>query len=227
LIEALLAGAAVTGVVALVSLVVPPRYVATVVGFVFLGATYLLVWRKDDATVVRSGLSLGGLVLPTPVSGTGIARDALRAFAWALAAALVTFGPFWIGFRYVWRVRGPFAMALPPSELAEAALAQLVLVALPEEAFYRGYMQSRLDEAFSKRISVLGAPVGLSLVLTSVVFAVGHVATIPSPARLAVFFPSLAFGWLRARTGGIGAACVFHAICNVYSELLGRGYGLY
>jgi membrane protease YdiL (CAAX protease family) len=47
------------------------------------------------------------------------------------------------------------------------------------------------------------------------------------PARLAVFFPALLFGWLRARTGGIGASVCFHAICNVYSQLLGRGYGAY
>ena len=49
----------------------------------------------------------------------------------------------------------------------------------------------------------------------------------PLPARLAVFFPALLFGWLRARTGGIGASVCLHAICNVYSQMLGRGYGVY
>ena len=58
-------------------------------------------------------------------------------------------------------------------------------------------------------------------------FALGHLATVHSPARLAVFFPSLLFGWLRARTRGIGASCLFHAMCNVFSEVLGKGYGLY
>ncbi len=52
-------------------------------------------------------------------------------------------------------------------------------------------------------------------------------ATLPYAARLAVFFPSLLFGWLRSRTGGIGASTVFHALCNTWSELLGVGYGLY
>jgi membrane protease YdiL (CAAX protease family) len=54
----------------------------------------------------------------------------------------------------------------------------------------------------------------------------GHVATIHDPGRLAVFFPSLVFGWLRARTGGVGAAIAFHALCNLFSESLMRGYGL-
>jgi membrane protease YdiL (CAAX protease family) len=42
-----------------------------------------------------------------------------------------------------------------------------------------------------------------------------------------VFFPSLLFGWLRARTGGIGAGTAYHASCNLFASLLGRGYGLF
>ena len=68
---------------------------------------------------------------------------------------------------------------------------------------------------------------GPAILVTSVVFALGHFATIHEPARLAVFFPSLAFGFLRARTGGVGAGIVFHAACNVFSELLGKGFHVY
>ena len=50
--------------------------------------------------------------------------------------------------------------------------------------------------------------------------------TEPHPARLAVFFPALLFGWLRARTGGIGASVVFHALCNLFSATLARGYAV-
>ena len=50
--------------------------------------------------------------------------------------------------------------------------------------------------------------------------------TIRHPSRLAVFFPALVFGWLRRRTGGVGAPVVFHAACNVFASALGRGYGL-
>jgi membrane protease YdiL (CAAX protease family) len=65
------------------------------------------------------------------------------------------------------------------------------------------------------------------LLAASAIFALGHVATVQLPTRLAVFFPALLFGWLRARTGGIGASVCFHMICNVYSQALGRGYGIY
>jgi membrane protease YdiL (CAAX protease family) len=42
-----------------------------------------------------------------------------------------------------------------------------------------------------------------------------------------VYFPSLAIGWLRARTGGIGAGVAVHASCNVFSEMLGKGFRVY
>jgi len=62
--------------------------------------------------------------------------------------------------------------------------------------------------------------------VAAAIFAVGHVLTIRHPARLAVFFPALVFGWLRARTKGVGAPVLFHAACNIFSAALMRGYGL-
>jgi len=40
-----------------------------------------------------------------------------------------------------------------------------------------------------------------------------------------VFFPSILFGWLRARTGGVGASIAFHALCNIYSATLLQIFG--
>ncbi len=220
--------AAVTGLVTLASMrLVPERYVATFVGFVFLLATWILVWRKDDGRVVAFGVSLGGLVVPGAGRPGEIVRHAARAVGWAALACAVTFVPFFFGWRAWWRPTMHFSLRIPWYELGNEALGQLVIIALPEEAFYRGYVHSRLDQAMAPRVRVLGAEVGWAIVITSVLFALGHFATIREPARLAVFFPSLLFGWLRARTGGVGASVVFHAACNVFSELLGRGYGAY
>ena len=55
-------------------------------------------------------------------------------------------------------------------------------------------------------------------------FAAVHFVAIHHPARLAVFFPGLLFGVLRAWRGGVGAAIVFHALSKVYSDLLVRGW---
>jgi len=227
LVEALVASAVVTGVVTAASALLPDRYVATAVGFLFLGATWALVWRGDDQRVERSGLALAGLVLPGPIDGRRLLRGVGATVLWALLLATITFVPFFFGWRTFWHARGTFSLHVPPWEALNEVFGQLVIIALPEEAFYRGYLQSRLDEVLPQRVRVFGASVGPALIVSSVIFALGHFATIRDPARLAVFFPSLVFGWLRARTGGIGAGVAFHASCNVFSELLGRGYRVY
>ncbi len=227
LLEALLAASVVTAVVTLASALLPDKYVATAVGFVFLGATWLLVWRRDDAHVEAAGLSLGGAVLPGKLDLGRLAKSVGRALGWAILCAAITFVPFYFGWRYFWHPKGTFTLRVQPLDTLNEIFGQLVIIALPEEAFYRGYLQSRLDEIFPGRLRVLGASVGPALVATSAIFALGHFATIHDPARLAVFFPSLLFGWLRYRTRGVGAGIAFHAMCNVFSELLGKGFRVY
>jgi uncharacterized protein len=107
-----------------------------------------------------------------------------------------------------------------PKDFAQVALAQLVVVALPEEYFFRGYLQTKLEEVWPSRRRFLGAPVGSSLVSASALFALGHLLVDFNPLRLAVFFPSLVFGWLRQATGSILAGVLFHACSNLISELL-------
>lgn len=242
LLEALGVAVLVTGAVTAGSAMIPDKYVATVVGFIFLGATWALVWRGDDQRVEASGLALGGIVLPGPIAVGRLVRSVARALGWALLLGAITFVPFFFGWRHFWHPRGAFALHVDPAGALNEVFGQLVIIALPEEAFYRGYLQSRLDEAspgfgFRKdtstgelvpiRFRIFGASVGPALVVTSIIFALGHFATIRDPARLAVFFPSLLFGWLRYRTMGIGAGVAFHATCNVFSEILGKGYHVY
>ncbi len=222
--------AVTTGAVAAIALGLPERWHTTLVGFVFLGVTWLMVWRRDDEHVRRAGLTLGGLVIPGPLDRTALLSAALRAIAWGLVAGAVVAVPFYFGWRAWWAHFAPrmtFSLAWRPAEIANDVAGQIFVIALPEEAFYRGYLQSRLDDAWPPRWAVLGARVGPGLLVGAAIFALGHIATVHLPVRLAVFFPALLFGWLRARTGGVGASIVFHAFCNVYSQALGRGYGLY
>jgi membrane protease YdiL (CAAX protease family) len=225
--EALWVSADVMAIVAVIAIALPSSWHATLVGFTFLGATWLLVWRHDDAAVRRAGLSLGGLVIPGPLDIASVLRSAGVAFAWTIAASALVAVPFFLGWRFWWAPRLSFALSLKPADFAGDVLGQLLVIALPEEAFYRGYLQSRLDEAWPPRWKVLGASVGPGLLAAAAIFAAGHIVTVHVAARLAVFFPALVFGWLRARTGGIGASVGFHTFCNVYSQLLGRAYGVY
>lgn len=228
--EPLLVTLLVTGLVTALSTWLPQSWVAVGVALVFLGVTWLLVLRRSDEEVLAHGLGLGGLIAglsDQERSTRHMLRAGGGAVLVALVCAVITFVPFYFGFMKVWHPRHGFVIHLPMGELLSLVAGQVLVIALPEEVFYRGYVQSRLGAALGSHVRFLGARVGPEILITSVVFALGHLATIHKPARLAVFFPSLLFGFLRARTGGVGAGILFHAMCNVYSELLGRGFGVY
>jgi len=201
-----------------------PDYAGTLVGLTFLAATWILVLRRDEQAIRAHGLSLAGLLEPVSIDPKRLAREAWRSLLWVLLFVAIFFPPFWLAYERYWSVT-TFALRLPPS-IGDEVLGQVLVTALPEEAFFRGYLQTSLDAAWPPRWRVLGATLGPSWIVTAAIFAVGHLLTIHNPARLAVFFPALLFGWLRARTGGIGASVGFHASCNLFSATLARGYGL-
>lgn len=213
------------------------------VGLLFLAVAMTLGSRIG---LERAGLALGGLMLPDPeTEKTDAPRDPLgvldllRGIRLALPAAaretgvallvgLVVFPPFVLGFYFYTQPLQPFAwdnVVGTPAQLADLAqllLAQLLVVALPEEAFFRGYVQTRLADAANRTDPRLSAP--SVLFLQSALFAFVHLASVAHVTRLAVFFPGLLFGLIRAKRGGIGAALVFHALCNLVSEVLTRGW---
>ena len=108
--------------------------------------------------------------------------------------------------------------------ILELLLIHIVLVGIPEEVFYRGYLQSRLQQVMPARWKLFGISWGPALIVTSILFALGHYAVGLNPERLLVFFPSLLFGLVRNWTGSVGAAALFHAFCNVLQQILIRLY---
>jgi membrane protease YdiL (CAAX protease family) len=205
----------------------------------FLG-TPLAMARRVPGGAARLGIELGGLLDPPdtadprpsgPFGVYDLARtidaalpDAIRETAFALGLAAIIFPPFVVGF-FLWH--GPshaFAFHLAP-DFGSFVISQFVLVGLPEEALFRGYVQTRLGDHFTRTTRVLGTDVSLpALVIQAALFALVHLATEPSAEKLAVFFPGLLFGWMRARRGGIGASIVFHAASNIIAEILVTGW---
>ncbi|RAL24832.1 hypothetical protein DL240_01065 [Lujinxingia litoralis] len=110
------------------------------------------------------------------------------------------------------------------------ALTHLLLVALPEEYFYRGYLQTRLGQLLTHAEGHPRRFLGLTLAnwLTSALFALGHLLVPVGGAilvtRAAVFFPSLLFGWMRERSGSIIAPVIFHAAANMMVLLVNVHY---
>jgi membrane protease YdiL (CAAX protease family) len=105
-------------------------------------------------------------------------------------------------------------------DLLELAFVQVVVIALPEELFFRGFLHQLLERAMPPRRRLLGGGIGWALVLSSALFAVGHLAAGFDPRRLSVFFPGLLFGWMRSATGSILAGTIAHAASNLFIRVL-------
>jgi len=108
---------------------------------------------------------------------------------------------------------GLFSLRLP-DQFPSHVIDQFLVVALPEEFFYRGYMQARLRDAWPDGGRFAGVRLGRAFWAPQVLFALGHLAE-PHPWRLGVFFPALLFGYLRERSGTILPSTLFHALANL------------
>jgi len=111
-----------------------------------------------------------------------------------------------------------------PSDLLTRAAAQLIVVALPEELFFRGYVQGRLEDAWAPRWRLFGAPVGGAWIVAAALFGLGHFLVTFEPQMLTRFFPGLVFGWMYARTKSILPSTIFHAVCNILMDILSTSF---
>lgn len=212
-------------------------YIGLLVGILFLGVAYHMVARRNG-DLSHYGMDLAGLLTPP---STPVARDffgvvdllsalrkaapsALREMGVALGVTLVLFPPF-AGLFAMWH--GPshgFELTWPP-ETGYFLLGQLVMVALPEEALFRGFFYTRLRDHLAHGPRIGGRLTYLRAQLAqATLFALLHFVVDWQPARLAVFFPALLFGALRQWRGGLGAAVVCHALSNLYAEVLVRSW---
>lgn len=109
--------------------------------------------------------------------------------------------------------------------LLSVILTQLILVAVPEEFFFRGFIQTRLTQAWgSEGWTLFGLPLHRAILVSSALFAFSHLFVGFGLHRLLVFFPSLLFGALREKTGGLVASILYHAACNLMVILVSVHY---
>ena len=87
---------------------------------------------------------------------------------------------------------------------------QAVLVALPEEVFFRGYLYDALEEKGWEPVTA-----------SSLLFAAGHLAVHPSAYRALTFFPALLFGWGRRQSGNIYVPALLHLLFNLFPRFPG------
>lgn len=169
------------------------------------------------------------------------AAPVAKGLVWAGVVMLVIFPLFVLGYFAFYEIacgHRVLADVLPPGtcaryqgldglhapaltgKLLEFCLVQLVVVALPEELFFRGFLLGLLEKRFPPKRRILGGGVGLALVISALAFAVIHVPKANDPRQLATFFPALVFGWMRSATGSILASTLTHAGSNILVRFL-------
>ena len=201
------------------------------------GVAALLFVALSDRRVGRGGGSWADYGLPAGSlrdlsTWRAFGRGALRGLS-SCALVLPVFGLVFVGYALFFSrfSPSPFDAVLPelrsahaalrlPPDLPVRALLQVLVVALPEELFYRGFMQTSWARGAPGRgVRVLGANLGAGFFSTQLLFAAGHLVVL-EPFRLATFFPGLWFGWLRERTGGVAAPVLAHALSNLFLQTL-------
>ncbi len=153
-------------------------------------------------------------------------KQFLTSFFWAVGTILVIFPPY-MGVAHLWMkwVWG-FAHFVPAGfpELWNFMAYQFLLVALPEEFFFRGYLQSTLQQVFVPRWNILGVRIGWGFFITAFVFAFAHSVIALQWWHFSIFFPALLFGYLREKTGTITAPIIVHAFSNIFIDWFVRSY---
>lgn len=150
----------------------------------------------------------------------GLSFERPGSFVFHVTVVAAVFLPYCIGHALFahWWWGATFHFRLPPS-LLWLAVDQVLLIALPEEFFFRGYLQTQLDQAWGTPYRFAGARWGLGVPVAAALFAACHVVY-GGPARLIVFFAGLLYGWLRARTGTIAVPTLYHAVSNLLMQIM-------
>lgn len=171
-----------------------------------------LLWKKQD--VSRYGLRAPRLDPRTVVILVAVCAATLLPFVWG-------FG-FWQ--RRVLDRTADFGRLPAWWAIGRNFVFQALIVAVPEEFFFRGYLQTRLwewsrpraEHRTDPRNSVKGYDLStiLSLLAASALFAMSHLIGSFHISRLLTFFPGLVFGFLWWKTRELWTAVIYHAVCN-------------
>jgi len=171
-----------------------------------LGLSLMLAGRRS---LSQYGVDLR--ICPPPLHVHAVLGLALLSL-YAVGYAAVSFLPW----------HKTFVVKLPENPLADLAR-EVLIVAFPEEVFFRGYVQSRWDLACGKPWNFFGASIGIGLAAQALLFAICHLAS-GDGWRSSVFFFALLAGWLRARSGSVLGPVAYHAVANLWVRSLSASF---
>jgi membrane protease YdiL (CAAX protease family) len=170
-----------------------------VIGYLSLLVLSLFLHAAKPAnTLYYSLLPVLMMVFPILAGHRVNLRFSIKDFLLGLVVSLIILVPYYV-----------IVGGKTPTTTVYVFLFQLLGVALPEEFFFRGFLQDSTGENFR------------AVLLVSLLFAVAHAPIalfLGDWMSLLTFFPSLVMGWLYMKTNNILPGTIFHLMANLIHQ---------
>ena len=146
-------------------------------------------------------------------------KEGFKLFLWVTLATLVFYPPLFFAYNLGFMHR---AFMMPSSGMIMQAVTKgliaIAVAAIPEEFFFRGYLQEHVFAKYSFRILKI---LSLKNLFTSLIFGIVHAIAFLDITRAATFFPSLLFGLFTEKSRGrIFYSVSYHVVSNILAFIL-------
>ena len=141
------------------------------------------------------------LMFPIIVGHSVKLRFSIKDFFLGLTVSVVILLPYYFVFS-----PSPSPPPLEGGGWGRGIIFQLLLVSLPEEFFFRGFLQDSIGRNFR------------AVLIVSLLFSIAHLPKavfLGEWVSLFSFFPSLIMGWLYMKTNNILPGTIFHLLANL------------
>jgi membrane protease YdiL (CAAX protease family) len=161
--------------------------------------SFLLYSLKPTNNIFYSSLPILMVMFPIIVGYRVKLRFSIKDFFLGLIMSLIILLPYYLVFGGNLKTTTAYYIIF-----------QLLSVSLPEEFFFRGFLQDSIGRDFK------------TVLLVSLLFSIAHLPKaffLSDWISLLSFFPSLIMGWLYMKTNNILPGTIFHFFANLIYNL--------
>ena len=180
------------------------------------------LWFFSPAVLVAAAL-IPPIVRKDRFPEIGLSRKQAKETLFVLACTcVVAFGATFFG---LWLLTlcglEPSLRVVPQGnrQILSWLLHQFLYVAVAEEVFFRGYLQSnilRLTTTIRQEANRVSLRNWISIIVSAACFAAAHVIIHGQAISVLTFLPGLVLGWLFIRTRSLLAPILFHGLANTF-----------
>ena len=170
--------------------------IKTISGYLsILILSFLLYSIKPTNNIFYSSLPILMVMFPIIVGYRVKLRFSIKDFFLGLTVSLIILLPYYLVFGGNLKTTTAYYIIF-----------QLLSVSLPEEFFFRGFLQDSIGKNFR------------AVLIVSLLFSIAHLPKaifLGEWISLLSFFPSLVMGWLYMKTNNILPGTIFHLLANL------------